>query len=70
MRLWGENIRSRRAALKITQTEFADRCDVTSATACRWEKGKAVPRDEHKVAIAEALDIDVRTLFPLVRTSA
>ena len=70
MQLWGENIRSRRAALRISQTEFARRCDVTAATACRWEKGKIVPRDENKVAIAEALDMDVRTLFPLVRSAA
>lgn len=46
---------------------MADALEVSKATVSRWETGKAIPTDFHKVDIAEYLDVDVRTLFPLVR---
>ena len=68
--LWADNVRTRRLALDISQAEFARRCDVTAPTACKWESGKTAPKDDHKVRIAEVLDVDVRALFPLVRGTA
>lgn len=69
-RLWGENIRLMRKARGMTQGQLAEAVDVRTPSVSRWESGKAIPRDHHKIAIATALDCDVRMLFPLVRNGS
>lgn len=74
-RQWGTNIRlARRVRDQREGVEpskgmalMADALEVSTATVSRWETGKATPTDDHKVEIAEYLDVDVRMLFPLVR---
>jgi transcriptional regulator with XRE-family HTH domain len=66
-RAWGVNIRSLMAMNGLTQSQLAERVGVTPATVCRWVNGDMGPRDDHKVSIAEALNSDVRAVFPLVR---
>ena len=66
-RTWGASIRGIRVAHGMTQGTLAEQVGVTKATVSRWEAGLIAPRDAMKVAIAEALNVDVRVLFPLVR---
>lgn len=68
-RLWASNIRFGRRALRMTQSVLAQKVGVAQQTVAKWEAGDP-PRDEHKVAIAEALRQDVRQLFPLTRSAA
>ena len=77
-RQWGINVRAFRRAHDsregITPTDgmrvMAESLGVSVATVSRWETGKMTPRDELKVEIAEYLDVDVRSLFPLVRRAS
>lgn len=64
---WADNVKQGRKLLGFTQPKFAQLLDVSQSTVCRWENGEAVPRDEHKVKIANALRQEVRDLFPLNR---
>lgn len=66
-RLWGQNIRAIRKARGMTQEQLARSVGVTTPTVSRWESGQVVPRDDHKIAVAQSLETDVRMLFPLVR---
>jgi transcriptional regulator with XRE-family HTH domain len=78
LRLWGTNIRSFRRARDAHagipagggMKAMADHLDVSVATVSRWETGRMSPRDEHKVDIAEYLEVDVRAIFPLVRMAS
>jgi len=68
LKLWGANVRNIRTDVrKWSMKDFADEVGVTVATVSRWEAGKMAPSDDNKVEIAAVLDVDVRTLFPLVR---
>lgn len=69
-RQWGKNIEITRRARGLLQYQLADLIGVRPASVCRWETGVAAPTDEHKVAIATALEVDVRQLFPLTRPMA
>lgn len=69
-RLWGSNVQAVREARGWSRAEFAERLGVTVPTVWKWEKGRLAPRDDHKVAIATALNASVRTLFPLVAATA
>lgn len=69
-RTWGRNIYLRRKQKQLSQRQLGDKVGVKDATVSRWESGLLVPRDDHKISIAEALEMDVRMLFPLVRTHA
>lgn len=64
---WGLNIQVHRRRKSLSQRGLAALLDVTQASIARWETGKSIPTDAHKLAIASALDEDVRVLFPLVR---
>lgn len=68
-RLWASNIRFGRRALKMTQGALAQKVGVSQQTIAKWESGDP-PRDEHKVALAKALQQDVRQMFPLTRSAA
>lgn len=70
VRMWAGNIKRGREALGLKQWQLADLLGVRQASVCRWECAKAVPTDDHKLAIAAALHQDVRQLFPLIRVAA
>ena len=57
---------ARREELGISQKQLAHLCNVSVPSVSRWETGASGPKDEHKLAVARALDLDVRFLFPLV----
>lgn len=63
--VWGENIRTAREAAGRTQEWLAEKLGVATTTVYRWETGKIAPTDDHKAAIAVALDAEARSLFPL-----
>lgn len=67
--IWGENIKLYRGKLKLTQRGLGAACSppVRASSVNRWEKGKTNISDSHKIAVAEALGVDVRVLFPLAR---
>lgn len=67
LEIWGGNIKTIRVLKGLTVTQFAEAMGVSVATVSRWEAGKMAPKDDNKVEIATVLDVDVRTLFPLVR---
>lgn len=67
LQLWGNNVATIRKMKGLTVAAFAGQMGVSVATVSRWEAGKMAPKDDNKVEIAAVLDIDVRTLFPLVR---
>lgn len=69
-REWGKNIRRSRQAMGLTQTQLAELVGVRQSSVAKWERGINTPRDHQKVAIASALHIDVRMLFPLTRSAA
>lgn len=66
-RIWGLNIKVARARKGLSQRGLAEVLGVTQAAVGRWETGVSTPTDEHKLRLAEALDEDVRVLFPLAR---
>jgi len=68
--VWGTNVRSIRRLKGLSMDAFALGVGVSVATVSRWEAGKMAPKDENKIEIAAVLDVDVRTLFPLVRAQA
>lgn len=72
LRLWGENIRLRREALGLTQTDLAELLspNVSQPTVARWERGLMEPRRQFKAQLATLLSTDVRMLFPMTRGAA
>lgn len=68
LRVWGNNIRTIRGMKQMSMDVFASEVGVSVATVSRWEAGKMAPKDDNKVEIAAVLEVDVRTLFPLVRS--
>lgn len=67
---WAENIKAQREARGWSQTDLAIRVGVHRSTVSLWESAKRGPLDEHKLAIAAAFGMAVRTLFPLVQVVA
>lgn len=78
LRQWGRNIRLFRLARDAQENVptgtgmrlMAEHLEVSAATVSRWETGRMAPRDDHKVEIADYLEVDVRSLFPLVRAAS
>lgn len=66
-KLWALNIQVHRKRKGLSQRQLAAALDLTQASINRWETGRSVPTDAHKIAIAQVLDVDVRVLFPLAR---
>ncbi|MCI1245554.1 MAG: helix-turn-helix domain-containing protein [Bacilli bacterium] len=56
-------IAERRKALRMTQTELAEKLNVSDQTVSRWETGAGYPDASIIPALAEALQIDIATLF-------
>lgn len=69
-RAWGGNIERGRSLLGLTQVQLATIVGVSQPTIAKWENGRVLPRDLHKVRLAQALRQDVRSLFPLVAGAA
>ena len=53
----GQRIRSRRAALRMTQGQLGQRLDIGKSSISEWENGKRAPSVEDLDAIARALDL-------------
>lgn len=78
LREWGRNMRlfrltkDRRDGRPDGQgmRAMAEYLEVSAATVSRWETGRMSPSDDHKVEIAEYLEVDVRAIFPLVRRAS
>lgn len=59
----GENIRSRRLALRMTQEELAAKLYTTRQTVSNYEQGRSEPDLETLKLLAEQLDTDAETLL-------
>lgn len=59
----GENIRWRREAKGMTQQELANRCGVTDAMVCYYERGQRMPSLPTAAALADALGCTVDELL-------
>lgn len=67
---WGRNVDTWRKVRGLTQEALAARCNVTQQSISAIIRGKTAPRDDLKVTISAALDVEVPTLFPLNRALA
>ena len=63
MAMVGENIRSRRLALRMTQEELAAKLYTTRQTVSNYEQSRSEPDLETLKLLAEQLDTDVETLL-------
>ncbi|HEY6224514.1 MAG TPA: helix-turn-helix transcriptional regulator [Gemmatimonadales bacterium] len=62
--LWGRRIEEARKALGLTQVQLAEAVGVDQTTISQWERGRVVPRDEMRIALANALGTTVAELLP------
>lgn len=60
---WGDRVRARRLEMGLTQTQFADVCDVEQQTISKIELGQMIPHDKLKLKIAQRTGSDVAALF-------
>ena len=63
MNTMGETIKRRRKELGMTQTEFAEKLDISSKTVSRWESGVQLPDVILVPEIASVLGISVNELY-------
>ncbi len=63
--LWADNIREARRKLAVSQAALGRLCGVDQCTVSRWERGLIIPSEGNKIAVAAAVGVDARTLFPL-----
>lgn len=47
----------------LNQKEFAEKCNVSPATACNWENGKIKPTINSRLQIARVLKVDADMLM-------
>ena len=59
----GDNIRLRREAKGMTQLELANRCGVSDAMVCFYERGQRMPSLPTAAALADALGCTVDELL-------
>lgn len=59
----GDNIKTARKRLGLTQVQLAQKMDMLVGTISRWENGKRAPRDEDKQKLATLLNITVAQLI-------
>lgn len=59
------NIKIRRLAFGLSQSDLAERCDVTRQTIAAIEKGNYSPSVLLALKIASTLDININELFSL-----
>ncbi len=67
---FGANVRRRRKALGMTQSELAARIDRSIHLVGRLDRGKKWPALKTVIEVAIALQTDVRSLFPESQTVA
>ena len=60
----GKRIRQIRKEQGLTQQEFADKFNLTSATLSNWEQGKNYPNMSHMKMLNEQLGIDLTDFLP------
>lgn len=60
---WGQRIRAHREAAGHSQRSLAIALDVDQAVISRWERGLAVPRDDKRLQLADALGVHPDVLF-------
>lgn len=61
--LLGKNIAERRAALGLTQAEFAERLGADTVTVSRFERGSHLPSLQRLEKVAEALGMPLAELL-------
>ncbi len=59
----GKFISKRRKELKITQTQLADRLNITDRAVSKWERGRAMPDSSIMLKLCEILNITVNDLL-------
>lgn len=65
LRRWGKRVVQARRRAGLTQKQLGTRAGVTQQTISSIERGKGMPRDDLKLRIARALEVDPGELFPL-----
>ena len=59
----GNEIKTKRKALNMTQVELADKCQVTNKSISRWEKGSTIPDIYSLKKLSSILGIDINSFF-------
>lgn len=62
-RLFGRNVRARRLALGLTQSDVALTTGFDLMSISRWERGASTPRGETSVELACALGVSLASLY-------
>lgn len=65
LRRWGKRVAQARRRSGLTQKQLGTQAGVTQQTISSIERGKGMPRDDLKLRIARALEVDPGELFPL-----
>lgn len=58
-----QRIKILRERAGLNQKEFAEKCNVSPATACNWENGKIKPTINSRLQIARVLKVDSKILL-------
>lgn len=58
-----QRIKILRERVGLNQKEFAEKCNVSPATACNWENGKIKPTINSRLQIARVLKVDADILI-------
>lgn len=58
-----QRIKFLRERIGLNQKEFAEKCNVSPATACNWENGKIKPTINSRLQIARVLKVDADMLI-------
>ena len=58
-----QRIKILRERVGLNQKEFAEKCNVSPATACNWENGKIKPTINSRLQIARVLKVDADMLM-------
>jgi transcriptional regulator with XRE-family HTH domain len=64
--LYGDRLRREAKRQKITARDLAARIGVTESAVSRWFAGSREIGDDHRIAVAQALDVPVLALFPVM----
>ena len=62
--LVGRNLARRRREAKLSQTQLAQRCDLTRGSIANIECGNQHPTLHTLLSLARALQVDMRSFFP------
>ena len=59
----GENIKSRREELKLSQEYIAEQLGVSRQAISKWETGQSEPTASNLIQLAEILELNLSELF-------